>query len=129
MTVKELNMKKQSYAGTQVQAEKFVEEAKKDMHLVSWKISEKYNKYGQYFLIDLAYSYNTPKEIMEAQPEKTEDPHEGIEYAVDLGGNVEVKKAVEEVAATVEDAPEEEWDEEESEKVDSDDLEDDELPF
>lgn len=81
---KELNMKKQSYAGTEKAAEKLVVEAKEDKHLVSWKISEKHNRYGEYFLIDLAYSYNTPKEIMEGNPEAPEDPHKGIEYAVDV---------------------------------------------
>lgn len=32
------------------------------------KISEKYNKYGQYFLVDLTYQYGTPKEVMEGKP-------------------------------------------------------------
>ncbi|WP_350300613.1 hypothetical protein [Peribacillus frigoritolerans] len=62
------------------------------------KITEKYNKYGQYFLIDLTYAYQTPKEVMESRPQKDNAPdgqmsiddHEGIEYSVDGNGTVNV---------------------------------------
>ncbi|MCM3487880.1 hypothetical protein M3689_01015 [Alkalihalophilus marmarensis] len=138
--VKELNMKKQSYAGSQEAAEKLVEEAKQDRYLVSWKISEKHNKYGQYFLIDLAYSYNTPKDIMEEEPEPKEDPHEGVEYTMDLAsGNVssfnDRKKAEKEAAAVEESGKKEEVKFSETNKDefgDEDDLEpvaDDDVPF
>ncbi len=61
----ELNTKEQHFATTRTEAEGIVTEAKEDKHLVMHKITEKHNKYGQYFLVDLAFSYNTPKEIME----------------------------------------------------------------
>ncbi|GAB3797239.1 hypothetical protein [Virgibacillus kimchii] len=65
MSKRELNTKEQHYADTRKEAEDIVAEAKEDMHLTSWKISEKHNKYGQYFVIDLQFTFNTPKEIME----------------------------------------------------------------
>lgn len=92
MAVKELNAKEQHYADTREEAEKLVEETKEDMHLSSWKISEKHNKYGTYFLVDLTFSYSTPKEIMESgtnQP-PAEPVHEGIEYTADTDGTVSV---------------------------------------
>lgn len=67
MAKKELNIKEQHYADTRKEAEELVEEAKEDKHLTSWKISEKHNKYGQYFVVDLQFVYNTPKEIMEVE--------------------------------------------------------------
>jgi hypothetical protein len=65
MSKRELNTKEQHYADTRPEAEVIVTEAKEDKHLTSWKISEKHNKYGQYFVVDLTFTYNTPKEIME----------------------------------------------------------------
>lgn len=65
MSKYELNTKEQHFATTRKEAESIVEEAKEDKHLTSWKISEKHNKYGQYFVVDLTFTYNTPKEIME----------------------------------------------------------------
>jgi hypothetical protein len=86
MAVKELNAKEQHYADTREEAEKIVEEAKDDAYLTSFKISEKHNKYGQYFLVDLAFSYDTPREIMENTKSKNEEPaaepREGIEYSI-----------------------------------------------
>lgn len=87
MAVKELNTKEQHYADTREEAEKIVEEAKEDVYLTSFKISEKHNKYGTYFLVDLAFSYDTPREIMEnASSKKEEDEsdiqHDGVEYIV-----------------------------------------------
>lgn len=66
MAKKDLNTKEQHYADTLLEAEAIVTEAKEDKHLTAWKITEKHNKYGQYFLIDLAFTFNTPKDIMEA---------------------------------------------------------------
>lgn len=60
-----LNTKEQHYADTKKEAEDIVTEAKEDIHLTSWKISEKHNKYGQYFVVDLQFVFNTPKGIME----------------------------------------------------------------
>ncbi|TFE02871.1 organic solvent tolerance protein OstA [Jeotgalibacillus salarius] len=94
MAVKELNAKEQHYADTREEAEKVVEDAKSDIYLTSWKISEKHNKYGTYFLIDLAFSYDTPREIMENAPSKSEEPvkdlHEGVEYNVESDGTVKL---------------------------------------
>lgn len=92
MAVKELNAKEQHYADTEEEAEELVTEAKEDMYLTSWKISEKHNKYGTYFLVDLAFTYDTPREIMEnAGNEPPEEPKEkGIEYEVNNDGTVEL---------------------------------------
>ncbi|WP_026581039.1 hypothetical protein [Bacillus sp. J33] len=99
MAVKELNTKEQHYADTREEAEKVVEEAKGDIYLTSFKISEKHNKYGTYFLVDLAFSYDTPREIMENGPSKKEEPeeqHEGVEYSVGTDGTVSVNHDEEE---------------------------------
>jgi hypothetical protein len=94
----QLNQKEQHYADTREQAEEIILEAKENDNLQMHKITEKFNKYGQYFLIDLTYAYQTPKEVMETRPQKENAPegqmsiedHEGIEYSVDGNGNVEV---------------------------------------
>lgn len=65
----QLNQKEQHYADTREQAEEIVSAAKENADLTMHKISEKYNKYGVYFLIDLTYTYNTPKEVMEGRPQ------------------------------------------------------------
>lgn len=95
MAVKELNTKEQHYADTQEEAENVVMEAKKDMYLTSFGIKEKHNKYGTYYLIDLKFDFDTPKEIMENGPgsdEPMEEPHEGVEYNVDQDGIASVIK-------------------------------------
>ncbi|MGE6516658.1 hypothetical protein [Lysinibacillus sphaericus] len=72
---KQLNQKEQWYADTREEAEEIVTEAKENEALIMNKISEKYNKYGQYFLVDLTYQYGTPKEVMEGKkPESTDAP-------------------------------------------------------
>lgn len=92
----QLNQKEQHYADTRDEAEEIVSAAKENDHLQMHKITEKYNKYGQYFLIDLTYAYQTPKEVMESRPQDVPegqmsiDDHEGIEYSVDGNGNVSV---------------------------------------
>ncbi|MES1038972.1 organic solvent tolerance protein OstA [Peribacillus simplex] len=96
MSKVQLNQKEQHYADTREEAEEIVSAAKENDHLQMHKITEKYNKYGQYFLIDLTYAYQTPKEVMESQPQKDNAPegqmsiddHEGIEYSVDGDGTV-----------------------------------------
>ena len=98
MSKVQLNQKEQHYADTREEAEEIVSAAKENDYLQMHKIAEKYNKYGQYFLIDLTYAYETPKEVMESRPEKDNAPdgqmsiddHEGIEYSVDGNGNVSV---------------------------------------
>ncbi|UGB31682.1 organic solvent tolerance protein OstA [Metabacillus sp. B2-18] len=95
----QLNQKEQHYADTREEAEEIVTDAKANDSLIMNKISEKYNKYGQYFLVDLTYQENTPKEVMESK-RKNDSPegqlsiedHEGIEYTVDESGSVEVSK-------------------------------------
>ncbi|MFJ7831781.1 organic solvent tolerance protein OstA [Peribacillus sp. NPDC097284] len=98
----QLNQKEQHYADTREQAEEIVSAAKENDNLQMHKITEKYNKYGQYFLIDLTYAYQTPKEVMESQPDKDntpegqmstedfEDPHEGVEYTIDKDGSASI---------------------------------------
>lgn len=93
----QLNQKEQWYADTREEAEEIVTDAKDNDSLIMNKISEKYNKYGQYFLVDLTYQHNTPKEVMENPPKDTApegqmsiDDHEGIEYSVDGNGSVNV---------------------------------------
>ncbi|MBL3644017.1 organic solvent tolerance protein OstA [Bacillus sp. RHFB] len=96
MSKVQLNQKEQHYADTREEAEEIVSAAKENTNLQMHKITEKYNKYGQYFLIDLTYAYQTPKEVMESQPLKDNAPdgqmsiddHEGIEYSVDGDGTV-----------------------------------------
>ncbi|MBG9753355.1 organic solvent tolerance protein OstA [Bacillus thuringiensis] len=95
MAVKELNSKEQHYADTREEAEEIVEEAKDDVYLTSFKISEKHNKYGTYFLVDLAFSYDTPREIMESAAARKEveehgEHHEGLEYSVNPDGTTKV---------------------------------------
>nr|WP_259549240.1 organic solvent tolerance protein OstA [Heyndrickxia oleronia] len=99
MTKVQLNQKEQHYADTREEAEEIISAAKENDNLQMHKITEKYNKYGQYFLIDLTYAYQTPKEVMESRPQKDDsvpegqmsmDDHEGIEYSVDKNGEVNV---------------------------------------
>ncbi|MGH0588879.1 organic solvent tolerance protein OstA [Bacillus mycoides] len=95
MAVKELNSKEQHYADTREEAEEIVEEAKDDVYLTSFKISEKHNKYGTYFLVDLAFNYDTPREIMESaaarkEVEEVDEQHEGVEYSVNPDGTTTV---------------------------------------
>lgn len=94
----QLNQKEQHYADTREEAEEIVITAKENDNLQMHKITEKYNKFGQYFLIDLTYAFQTPKEVMESKPQKDDAPegqmsiddHEGIPYSVDVQGNVSV---------------------------------------
>ncbi|MEW8985946.1 MAG: hypothetical protein AB2401_02875, partial [Bacillus sp. (in: firmicutes)] len=95
--------RRRHYADTRDEAEELVAEAKEDIYLISFQISEKHNKYGTYFLVDLKFSYDTPKEIMENAPSKKEDEpstdsteHEGIEYSVNNDGTVNVNTDEEE---------------------------------
>ncbi|MCM3567868.1 organic solvent tolerance protein OstA [Neobacillus mesonae] len=96
----QLNQKEQHYADTREQAEEIVLAAKENENLQMHKITEKYNKYGQYYLIDLTYVYQTPKEVMESRPQNDNvpegqmsiDDHEGIEYSVDGNRNVSVSE-------------------------------------
>lgn len=96
-----LNQKEQWYADTAEEAEEIVTEAKENEALIMKKISEKYNKYGQYFLVDLTYQYGTPKEVMEGKPDddapdgqmNMDEVHEGIPYSIEQDGSVTVENA------------------------------------
>ncbi|WP_253294138.1 organic solvent tolerance protein OstA [Lysinibacillus capsici] len=100
-----LNQKEQWYADTAEEAEEIVTEAKENEALIMKKISEKYNKYGQYFLVDLTYQYGTPKEVMEGKPKddapdgqmSIDEVHEGVPYTVNPDGSVTVENADEEL--------------------------------
>lgn len=88
-----LNQKEQWYADTAEQAEEIVAEAKESEGLVKHAISEKHNKYGTYHLVDLQFSYNTPRELMEDEAAKKErekedtgPQHEGVPYEVNGDG-------------------------------------------
>lgn len=92
-----LNQKEQWYADTAEQAEEIVAEAKESEGLVKHAISEKHNKYGTYHLVDLQFSYNTPRELMEDEAAKKErekegagSQHEGVPYEVNGDGTVSV---------------------------------------
>lgn len=63
-----LNQKEQHIAFTREGAEEIVLAAKENDALIMNKISEKHNKNGQYFLVDLTYQYDTPKDAMEGKP-------------------------------------------------------------
>lgn len=85
------NQKEQFYADTREEAEEIVETAKESRDLTMNKITEKHNKYGQYFLVDLTFTYKTPKEIMENAPNKEEGSnHEGIELTDNGDGTFHV---------------------------------------
>lgn len=92
----QLNQKEQHYAGTREQAEEIVSAAKENENLQMHKISEKFNKFGQYFLIDLTFAYQTPKEVMESRPQDNEAPEgqmtidEGVEYTLEKDGSISV---------------------------------------
>ncbi|ODV57296.1 hypothetical protein [Lysinibacillus fusiformis] len=96
-----LNQKEQWYADTAEEAEEIVTEAKENEALIMKKISEKYNKYGQYFLVDLTYQYGTPKEVMEGKPKddapdgqiNMDEVHEGVPYKVNQDGSVTMGNA------------------------------------
>lgn len=92
MAKKQLNVKEQHYADTRDEAEEIVSEAKEDIYLMSHGIAEKHNKYGTYFLVDLKFNYDTPRDIMEsgANDPPAEPVHDGIEYAIDNDGTASV---------------------------------------
>lgn len=71
-----LSVNEQHYADTAAEAEEIVTEAKQDDGLVMHRITGKHNKYGSYQLVDLKFSYHTPRDLMaeqEKQNEKVED--------------------------------------------------------
>lgn len=101
-----LKRTEQFYADTLPEAKEVISEAQEDGGLVSQKITEKNNKYGTYHLVDLGFSYETPKGIMETQDGKKDDVPDGqmsieevdadekLPEFEDPFANVEVKKDV-----------------------------------
>ncbi|MGJ0165315.1 hypothetical protein [Staphylococcus hominis] len=63
---RELNTTEQHFATTRVEAERIVQEARDEekSNLTSQKIDSKSNKYGEYYIVTLKFTFNTPKEIM-----------------------------------------------------------------
>ena len=94
-----LNQKEQHIAFTREGAEEIVLAAKENDALIMNKISEKHNKNGQYFLVDLTYQYDTPKDAMEGKPKddapdgqmNMDEVHEGVPYTVNHDGSVTVE--------------------------------------
>lgn len=96
-----LNQKEQHIAFKREGAEEIVLAAKENDALIMNKISEKHNKNGQYFLVDLTYQYDTPKDAMEGKPKEDapdgqmnmDEVHEGVPYTVDQDGSVTMGNA------------------------------------
>lgn len=110
MTKEQLNQKEQHYAGTRDAAEEIVSNAKESDFLTMHKITEKHNKYGTYFLVDLTYSYNVPKEIMESAAIKNEAEritHEGVKVTQHHDGSFQVDPNQMSIDEVVEDDTEE----------------------
>lgn len=88
-----LKRTEQHYADKIEEAAEIVASAKEDENLVTQKISEKHNKYGTYHLVDLAFNYHTPKDVMETQDGKKDEAPEGQLSIDDVGtSGAEVSK-------------------------------------
>lgn len=95
-----LVQKEQWIAYKREEAEEIVNTAKENDEMNMHKITEKFNKNGVYYLVDIQYHYGTPKEVMETTPPEKDkapdgqmsidDVHEGVEYAVEGDGTVVV---------------------------------------
>lgn len=93
MTKEKLNQKEQYYAGTYQAAEEIVTSAKESSFLTKQQITEKHNKFGTYFVVDLTFTYNVPREIMENEALKNEAErivHEGVEVTDNGDGTFSV---------------------------------------
>lgn len=93
MTKERLNQKEQHYASTREAAEEIVTAAKESIYLTMHKITEKHNKFGTYFLVDLTYSYNVPRDIMESEAIEKEAErivHEGVKVTENGDGTFQV---------------------------------------
>lgn len=82
-----LNQKEQHYADTREQAEEIVTSAKESNYLMMHKITEKHNKYGTYYLVDLTYSYDTPRDIMDGETPRNDDTPDGQMSIEEVGEN------------------------------------------
>lgn len=93
MKSEKLNQKEQHYADSRDAAEEIVSFAKDNIYLTMHKISEKHNKFGTYFLVDLTYSFNVPRDIMELESAKQElgqPDHQGIRITDSGDGTIQV---------------------------------------
>lgn len=111
MAKEQLNQKEQHYAGSRDEAEEIVSKAKENIYLTMHKISEKHNKFGTYFLVDLTYSYNVPRDIMEHEANKVEvegSDHEGIKITDKGDGTIQVDPNQLSIEDVDSDTPEEE---------------------
>lgn len=86
--MKLLNQKEQHIAYTREKAEEIVTNAKGNEALIMNKISEKHNKNGQYFLVDLTYQYDTPKDAMEGKTDVLDGQMNMDEVAEDTPGEL-----------------------------------------
>ena len=93
-----LNQKEQWYADTLAEPKEIVNEAQEKGDLASQKITGKSNKFGPYHLVDLTFSHETPRNLMEEREEgapdgqmSIEEVHEGVEVTVENDGSVSVK--------------------------------------
>lgn len=91
--IEQLNQKQQYYASTYEAAEGIVSDAKESSYLMKQQITEKHNKFGTYFLVDITYSYNVPKDIMESAAIENEAErivHDGVKVTQDGDGTFQV---------------------------------------
>lgn len=99
MTNVQLNQKEQHWAKSREKAEEIVSAAKENDALTMHKISEKFNKDGFYFLVDLQYTFSTPKEVMASRPQDDDAPDgqmsidEGVEYIQEKDGSISFPEA------------------------------------
>ena len=107
--IEQLNQKQQYYASTYEAANEIVSEAKESSFLTKQQITEKHNKFGTYFLVDITYSYNVPKEIMESaavQNEAERIVHDGVKVTQDGDGQFSVDPNQMSIDEVVEDSAE-----------------------
>ncbi|MER2254685.1 MAG: hypothetical protein ABS933_06285 [Priestia megaterium] len=72
-----LVQKEQWIAYKREEAEDIVNTAKENDEMNMHKITEKFNKNGVYFLVDIQYHYGTPKEVMETTPPEKDKAPDG----------------------------------------------------
>ncbi|MBC2196291.1 hypothetical protein [Listeria booriae] len=64
---RQLIFKEQWFATTKKEAEEIIEEAMEDKHIVKRAITEKSNRNGDYFQVDIEFKYNTARGLMEVE--------------------------------------------------------------
>ncbi|HAR4776790.1 TPA: hypothetical protein I1T56_000718 [Staphylococcus aureus] len=63
---RELNTTEQRFATTRSESQRIIEEARDEekSNLTSQTIDCKNNKYGEFYVVTLKFTFNTPKDIM-----------------------------------------------------------------